>query len=65
MFLDNIMRRVEDFIALKNVLSRYFPYVFIYPLEISEKQLEKVNEEAVRNVVVSECRKFINYVCKS
>jgi hypothetical protein len=36
---EHITRRVEDFIALRGLLTRSFPFAFIHPLEINEKQL--------------------------
>ncbi len=35
LFKEMVSRKVQDFVALKKVLSNVYPYVFIYPLEIT------------------------------
>lgn len=45
-------RRIQDFLALRKLLVKSFPFTFIYPLEITEKQLERVGDETVRGQLV-------------
>ena len=36
---EHTTRRVEDFLALRGLLVKSFPFAFMPPLEVSEKQL--------------------------
>lgn len=45
-------------------MTTLYPHVFICPLEISERDLGKITDENVKSVVISDCRRFINFVVK-
>jgi hypothetical protein len=62
---ESVERTIDDFLFLRKALVRLYPFSFIPSLNISEKELNCIDDEIVKFYTLNECRKFINSVCKA
>ena len=61
---DPVERTVNDFIFLRTTLTKLYPYSLIPSLDITEKELSKIETEPAKLYILNECKRFINAICK-
>ena len=64
-FEEPVERTIEDFVFLRKALKTTLPFTFIPPLNVTDKDLENIEKDFVRNSLINECLSFINNVCKN